>query len=240
MLHKLISTCLLSSLLLSHSLNAQTFQSSTTKTQLLELYSSQGCSSCPPAERWISKQVQNPDLWKTIIPVVFHVDYWDYLGWQDPFSNKLYSARQRTYHYQGGISSVYTPGMVLDGHEWRGWYRNNSLPVSIDKPGRLKASLNESILKIHFEHAIPLNVNIALLGFNIRTDIKNGENSGKSFTENFIVLDKINDFSKDGNWIIDISSMNIKSGQRYALAIWINKLDNLQPIQATGDWIESP
>jgi len=240
MLHKLIFTCLLSSLLLSHELTAQTFQSSTTKTQLLELYSSQGCSSCPPAERWISKQLHNPDLWNTFIPVVFHVDYWDYLGWKDSFSNKLYSARQRSYHYQGGISSVYTPGMVLDGHEWRGWYRNHSLPVSIKKPGQLKAILNKSILKIKFEHTLPLNVNIALLGFNIMTDIKTGENSGKKFTEDFIVLDKIKQFSKDGNWIIDISTMHIKSGQRYALAIWINKPDNLQPLQATGGWIDNP
>lgn len=240
MLHKLIFTCLVSSLFLSYGLTAQTFQSSTTKTQLLELYSSQGCSSCPPAERWISKQLHNPDLWKTFIPVVFHVDYWDYLGWKDSFSNDLYSARQRTYHSQGSISSVYTPGMVLDGNEWRGWYRNHSLPVSINKPGQLTAILNESILKIHFEHEQPLNVNIALLGFNIKTDIKNGENRGKSFKEDFIVLDKINKFSKEGNWIIDISTMKINPGQRYALVMWINKPDNLQPLQATGGWIDNP
>jgi len=238
MLHKLILPCLLSSLFLSQGLTAQTFQSLSTKTQLLELYSSQGCSSCPPAERWISKQVHNPELWQTVIPVVFHVDYWDYLGWKDPFSKKRYSSRQRTYHHQGAISSVYTPGMVLDGHEWRGWYKNHSLPTSNKRPGLLSATLNESLLKIHFEHAIPLNVNIALLGFNFKTDVKNGENNGKHFTEDFIVLDTINKFSKDGIWNIDITSMHQQSNQRYALAIWINKPESLQPIQATGGWLD--
>ena len=240
MLHKFIFSCFISSLLLvSQNLLAQTFQSSTAKTQLLELYSSQGCSSCPPAERWISKQIHNPDLWNTFIPVVFHVDYWDYLGWKDPFSNKQYSARQRKYHYQGGISSVYTPGVILNGREWRGWYRNHSLPISEIKPGQLKATLKDEILKIHFEHAQPMNVNIALLGFNIKTNIKNGENRGKTFTEDFIVLDKINMFSKEASWVIDISSMQINSGQRYALAVWINKPDKLQPLQATGGWIQN-
>src|SRR6478609_4849122 len=57
------------------------FQSGTNRTSLLELYSSEGCSSCPPAEKWLSKLKGNPLLWKETVPVAFHVDYWDYLGW---------------------------------------------------------------------------------------------------------------------------------------------------------------
>lgn len=53
------------------------------QTTLVELYTSQGCSSCPPAERWLSSLQNDPRLWKELIPVAFHVDYWNYLGWND-------------------------------------------------------------------------------------------------------------------------------------------------------------
>ncbi|RDH82732.1 MAG: DUF1223 domain-containing protein [endosymbiont of Galathealinum brachiosum] len=217
---------------------AQTFQSTSANTQLLELYSSQGCSSCPPAERWISRQIDNPGLWIDFIPLVFHVDYWDYLGWKDPFSKKQYSQRQRTYHYQGGVSSVYTPGMIANGNEWRGWYRGKTLPESLVKPGILSADLNDNNLHVHYKHKIPLNLNVALLGFSIKTDVKHGENSGELFSENFIVLNKISKLSKNGTWDIELETTSNFVSQRYALAIWINAPGNLQPIQATGGWLD--
>ena len=61
---------------------------------LLELYTSEGCSSCPPADRWLSKLKGEPKLWRNIIPLAFHVDYWDYIGWEDRFASPAYTARQ--------------------------------------------------------------------------------------------------------------------------------------------------
>ena len=54
---------------------------------LIELFTSQGCSSCPPAEKWLNQFIKDKELWEKYIPVAFHVDYWDYLGWKDPYSN---------------------------------------------------------------------------------------------------------------------------------------------------------
>src|SRR5690348_8781739 len=71
------------------------FESGDTQTPLLELYTSEGCSSCPPAEAWLSQLKKSPKLWKDFVPVSFHVDYWDYLGWKDPFAMKAYSRRQQ-------------------------------------------------------------------------------------------------------------------------------------------------
>ena len=218
--------------------HAQTFKSNITNTQLLELYSSQGCSSCPPAERWISKQRNNPGLWRDFIPLVFHVDYWDYLGWKDPFSQKVYSQRQRTYHSQGGVSSVYTPGMLVNGMEWRGWYSGKSLPETLVNPGILLAELKGNKLHVNYKHKIPLNLNVALLGFDIKTDVKQGENSGKLLSENFIVLNKISKFSNNGSWDLELTSSSKYKSQRYGLAIWINSPEHLQPLQATGGWLE--
>ena len=70
-----------------HAQNAVQFSSLPQQTTMIELYSSQGCSSCPPAERWISEFIDDDDLWKRTVPIVFHVDYWNDLGWIDPFSN---------------------------------------------------------------------------------------------------------------------------------------------------------
>lgn len=68
------------------------FQSGLIQTSLLELYTSEGCSSCPPAEAWISGLKEGRRLWKDLVPVAFHVDYWDHLGWNDPFASKAYTA----------------------------------------------------------------------------------------------------------------------------------------------------
>ncbi len=79
--------------------NSQTqpiaFQSSENQITLLELYTSEGCSSCPPAEIWLGRLTQSPGLWKDFVPVAFHVEYWDYLGWRDPWASKDPPARLR-------------------------------------------------------------------------------------------------------------------------------------------------
>src|ERR1043166_2112982 len=98
-----------------------TFESGDTQTALVELFTSEGCSSCPPAEKWLSAFKSNPDLWKKTVPVAFHVDYWDHLGWTDRFAKPEFTVRQQRYAAGFGGDSVYTPGFVINGKEWRGW-----------------------------------------------------------------------------------------------------------------------
>jgi len=74
-----------------------TFQSGPQRVALLEVYTSEGCSSCPPAESWLSEFKNQARLWKEIVPVAFHVDYWDGLGWKDRFAKEEYTSRQRAY-----------------------------------------------------------------------------------------------------------------------------------------------
>src|SRR6188472_2378721 len=111
-----------------------TIESGKTRTHLIELFTSEGCSSCPPAEAWLSKLKDEPRLWRDFVPMAFHVDYWDRLGWRDPFATKEWTARQYDYSARWRSTTVYTPGFVLDGREWR----NSALPsASNDKPGVL-------------------------------------------------------------------------------------------------------
>jgi hypothetical protein len=82
---------------------------------LLELFTSQGCSSCPPADRLLSRLGHEPSLAGRVLPLAFHVDYWNRLGWKDPFSSPAWSARQRDYAARIPGESVYTPQLVIDG-----------------------------------------------------------------------------------------------------------------------------
>jgi hypothetical protein len=117
------------------------FQSSDHQTALLELYTSEGCSGCPPAEAWLSQLKNLPRLWKDFVPVAFHVDYWDYLGWRDPWATKGFSERQRSYAQPWGSDSVYTPGFVLNGKEWGAGSGLNDGPLaSTTRGGMLKVT----------------------------------------------------------------------------------------------------
>ena len=78
---------------------------------VVELFTSQGCSSCPPADAVLSKLAQRPD----VLALSFHVDYWDNLGWKDPFASRLNTDRQKAYRDAFGNAQIYTPQMVVAG-----------------------------------------------------------------------------------------------------------------------------
>ncbi|MFI8482719.1 DUF1223 domain-containing protein [Pseudomonas sp. NPDC078700] len=222
--------------------SAQTFTSAEQPTNVLELYTSQGCSSCPPAEKWLSSLTQSPDLWKQVIPLAFHVDYWDYLGWKDPFANKSYSLRQRDYARSGGTSSVYTPGFVVAGHEWRGWFQNQPLrlPDKQQTVGKLQLTLNGRELNAAFapEQTPPqgLTLYVARLGFGIDTKIAKGENAGKTIKHDFVVL-SLQQVAGDGNhWQSRLP--DDARGTRQAVVAWLGVPGQPAPYQAVGGWIK--
>lgn len=169
------------------------FQSPEEQTHLVELFSSEGCSSCPPADAWIAQLRSNPALWKSFVPIEFHVDYWNHLGWTDRFSKEAFTARQREYASHWGSDSVYTPGFVLDGQEWRP-NSARELEPSLKKVGILAVNrIGPRRFKVSFSPKDRTNRNYvisgALLGNGLVSHIHSGENAGKNLTHEFVVLD---------------------------------------------------
>jgi hypothetical protein len=217
-----------------------TFSSGPSKVPLLELYTSEGCSSCPPADNWIGRLKDHPKLWQQVVPLAFHVDYWNYLGWNDPFASSQNSQRQYRYKHNGNLNAVYTPGFVYNGKESRSWFYRSSLPEINEDAGNLTITLNGKQITATFDSSEqplkPLLLNIALLGFNLQTRVPAGENKGKILSHNFVVLSHNTSLSKNNQWRVTLPTTAVNS-QKIALAAWVSGADNPTPIQATGGWL---
>jgi hypothetical protein len=125
------------------------FESGPAQVSLLELYTSEGCSSCPPAEAWLSELSRNPNVWRAVVPVSFHVDYWDNLGWKDAFSSREFTLRQRSYAASWGSESIYTPEFVLNGAEWQGW--GQAVPAGANQQaGKLTVEVRGSEVVVRY------------------------------------------------------------------------------------------
>src|SRR3989338_9674550 len=88
---------------------------------LVELYTSEGCSSCPPADRWLSGLASKGYAPDRVVPLSLHVDYWDYIGWKDPYAKREFSLRQRKLSQLQRMALVYTPQVLLQGRDFRDW-----------------------------------------------------------------------------------------------------------------------
>jgi hypothetical protein len=204
---------------------------------LLELFTSEGCSSCPPAEAQISKLRTNPNLWTAIVPVAFHVDYWNYLGWPDRFASPSFTQRQQDYAGEWGSGSVYTPEFVLDGSEFQG----TEIPPPTGSAGNLRANLEPTgELAIQYEPASSSSgaaweAHIATLGMGIDSDVRAGENGGRRLHHDFIVLHLISrPLDSTGN----TANLTLPTDGAKAIAIWVTKAGQLTPIQATGGLVQ--
>lgn len=229
--------------MLSHSAVANTIElkSGVKQTTLLELYTSEGCSSCPPAEHWLNSLKDDPRLWHELIPVAFHVDYWDYLGWKDPFASPDNSARQRRYRQEGGVNTVYTPGFFSNGKEWRRWFGLKKLKPSNKTPGVLQASISNGVVKTLFDSPAALNstlkLNIAILGFDLETKVRAGENRGKTLKHDFVVLGQASQNSSNGQWNMALPKASSLASSRIGIAIWVSEKNTQKPIQSIGGWL---
>lgn len=232
-MNKLFLTTLIT-LLPTAALAEVRFESTEARVTTIELYTSEGCSSCPPAERWLSRYTQHSELWKNIIPMAFHVDYWNYLGWRDPYASRANSRRQRQYNQDGNLARVYTPGIVVTGEEYRGFFqastRNAPVPAAEGTPGVLALHWDGYTATVSFEQDQPLIAHLAWLGMDIEQQIRRGENAGKTLTHHFVVLEHVSD---QGNSVWTFDNLDRPEGAD-ALVAWVSTAHDQTPLQAAG------
>ncbi|HET9350786.1 MAG TPA: DUF1223 domain-containing protein [Burkholderiales bacterium] len=168
---------------------------------LVELYTSEGCSSCPPAERWLGTLPERyPGT--AVVPLALHVDYWDYIGWKDPYAKREFALRQRKLSQLQRIALVYTPQVMLQGRDFRNWGtkafdetvgRINSQPAKV----RLKLSLlrvDERALEVEVTAELTQPTGDAALYLaayqsRLQSKVTAGENRGRILTHDHVVLE---------------------------------------------------
>jgi hypothetical protein len=226
----------------------QTIVSPETRVNLMELYTSEGCDSCPPAEEWLSGFTDDRRLWKQLVPMAFHVDYWDDQGWKDPFDSRAYTLRQQQISAKAGTRTIYTPEFVLNGSEWQNWF--NHWPLNLpdpSKPGVLSLSADGHRVRLHFVPSVRmadrLEAHVVLLAFGVEVHVGAGENAGAVLSHDFLVLSYTHGMlaaKEDGYDAVMVLAASAVKAPRYALAGWVSKSGDPEPLQAAGGWIAAP
>jgi len=212
----------------------------------VELFTSESCSSCPAAERWLSTLADDPGLWRRFAPLAWHVAYWNHLGWKDAFSSSRFSARQDAYRRAGALRRVYTPGVLVGGKEWLDWRRGDPLPSTTSRPGKLRLELGGASARIRFAPQSnagkgPWRAHLALLGSGFHRRIGTGENRGRTLAEDFVVLGWAQSLRARGGhapeWTLVVPQAPAGAVRRAAVA-WVASDPAPVPIQIVGGWLD--
>jgi len=168
--------------------------SATTHTPLVELYTSEGCSSCPPADRWLSTLKGRQD----VVALAFHVDYWDYIGWKDRFADPHNSRRQRDWARQTGAGTIYTPQILVDGRDSRAWRGGD--PLAQANTGRqpearihLRADTSATGAQVSASASVQAGRNVRFVVARFENGhesrVEAGENNGRTLHHDYVVRD---------------------------------------------------
>jgi hypothetical protein len=170
------------------------------RVPLLELYTSEGCDSCPPADRWVSSLPAHGYGTDRLVVLAFHVDYWDRFGWPDRFSQGRFSERQRVLNNRIGSRVVYTPQIILNGRDYRS-RSDSDLAQRTDAINRAPATAALSLTlttaasqvtasgKWSGGNAADAEGWLALYENNLESDVRAGENRNRRLHHDFVVRD---------------------------------------------------
>ena len=182
------------------------------RVAVLELYTSEGCDSCPPADKWVSGLPSKKLETSRLIPLAFHVDYWNYIGWTDPYSQARFGDRQRENNRRRGANFVVTPQLLLNGQDYRRALVFDDIDGKVSainrtKPQadiRLKLGSSGNRLESQLEVSVGggaeqrrAGVYLALYENNLVTSVKAGENKGLTLRHDFVVRELVGPLALD-------------------------------------------
>jgi hypothetical protein len=223
------------------------FASGVRQTAFIELYTSEGCSSCPPAERWLAELCDEPSLWRDFVPVAFHVNYWDNLGWPDRFASRQFTERQYALAAAWGNGSVYTPCFVCDGAEWQA-PSGRRAPAASGKTAGVLVTVFDPVggaCRVEFSPAqktsVDYDAHLVLLGDGLSSRVTAGENAGATLRHEFVALVLV-DVPLETAGATAVGAVKLPpektaGAERRALAVWVTRRGELASLQATGGWL---
>ena len=167
---------------------------------LVELYTSEGCSSCPPADRWLAGLGKRyPPT--NVVPLALHVDYWDYIGWKDPYAKREFALRQRKLSQLQRLAFVYTPQVMVQGRDFRAWggkafdeavARINAQPararLKLEVLGASPKDLEVEVQADLLQASPDAVLYVAAYQGRLENKITAGENRGRLLTHEYVVL----------------------------------------------------
>jgi hypothetical protein len=172
---------------------------------LLELYTSEGCDSCPPADRWVSSLRSRGYGTDRVVVLAFHVDYWDRLGWPDRFAQARFTERQRLVNNRNQSRVIYTPQLVLNGKDYRRGVRDDPTGFAAIAREPAKGALSLTIKATESQWIVngkssgaDAQTWIALYENDLATDVRAGENRNKRLHHDFVVRDIAGPFPSGG------------------------------------------
>jgi hypothetical protein len=181
---------------------------------LVELYTSEGCNSCPPADRRLSQWKGQPELAGRLVPLAFHVDYWDDLGWVDRFANPRHAERQRDMAARAGSRLIYTPQFLRNGRDWRSQGSplehagadgpaGATIVLGLNQadPGTLAVSGEVRLLQRGRE----VDAYLAVYENNLESRVPRGENAGSTLHHDFVVRRLIGPLKPDGAGLVSLT-----------------------------------
>ena len=216
------------------------------QTVLIELFTSEGCSSCPPADKWLGGLADEAGLWRDFVPMAFHVDYWDGLGWPDRFASPSNTRRQETYSASWRSPSIYTPGFVLNGREWRNWRGALTLGTLLKAEAGVLEAASPGTNQFTVTFTPPagmagdFDTTVAWLGGNLVSDVRRGENAGQKLRHNFVVLRSSTTPLKlaegKATATVTLAHPEPRDSAKLSVAAWVTRRGEPAPLQAVGGW----
>ncbi len=168
--------------------NTCSAQSAATLTPVIELYTSEGCSSCPPADQWVST-LKSANAKGQVVAQAFHVNYWDYIGWTDRFAAPAYTTRQKQISSANKLDGIYTPQWVKNGITTRGF----SSSIASSEPARAQIALTQTAAESFEATVTPSDPQAAWIAYFTVTEhghvsrVTAGENKGETLAHDFVV-----------------------------------------------------
>jgi hypothetical protein len=216
---------------------------------LVELYTSEGCSSCPPADKRLGEFPSHEYGFDQVVPISLHVDYWDYIGWKEPFAQPKFSERQSWLVHANGHKTVFTPHFFVSGTEVRDWRADLSdeLKRVIAEPARASiriqaesagaGTLSVAASATAASSSDPIALFVALTEDKLTSSVSAGENRGATLSHEHVVREWLGPIALNGGHVDFKQDLKVRpnwnSGQ-LGVTGFVQDLRTGQVLQAVG------